>query len=138
MTGTSLAFLLFAIVTAGTPGPNNVMLTATGANFGFRRVCRICPISFGEAAASQWVNPKAWLVCIAAVGTYAIPGEALWARGLRFALLYFPAALACSATGRWRCFPCCRCCPWCCSRNSSATPATSDRVKITRLLIAYV
>ncbi len=28
---------LFAVVSTGTPGPNNVMLTASGANFGYRR-----------------------------------------------------------------------------------------------------
>ncbi|WP_394249272.1 LysE family translocator [Vibrio profundi] len=28
---------LFAIVMTGTPGPNNVMLTASGANFGYKR-----------------------------------------------------------------------------------------------------
>ena len=32
-----IAFTLFSIVTAVTPGPNNVMLTATGANVGIRR-----------------------------------------------------------------------------------------------------
>src|SRR3954462_2478040 len=32
-----LAFVLFAFATAGTPGPNNAMLLASGANFGFRR-----------------------------------------------------------------------------------------------------
>jgi threonine/homoserine/homoserine lactone efflux protein len=32
-----VAFTLFSIVTAVTPGPNNVMLTATGANVGIRR-----------------------------------------------------------------------------------------------------
>ncbi len=32
-----IAFTLFAIVTTVTPGPNNVMLTATGANVGMRR-----------------------------------------------------------------------------------------------------
>ena len=31
------AFLPFAIVTGFTPGPNNLMLAASGANFGFRR-----------------------------------------------------------------------------------------------------
>ena len=31
------AFLVFAIVTLFTPGPNNVMLMTTGLNFGFRR-----------------------------------------------------------------------------------------------------
>ena len=32
-----LAYFVFSIVTSVTPGPNNVMLTATGANFGIRR-----------------------------------------------------------------------------------------------------
>jgi threonine/homoserine/homoserine lactone efflux protein len=32
-----IAFVLFAVVTSITPGPNNVMLTATGANVGVRR-----------------------------------------------------------------------------------------------------
>jgi threonine/homoserine/homoserine lactone efflux protein len=31
------ALAVFAFVTSVTPGPNNVMLTASGANFGFRR-----------------------------------------------------------------------------------------------------
>ena len=32
-----LAYIVFSIVTSVTPGPNNVMLTATGANVGIRR-----------------------------------------------------------------------------------------------------
>ena len=32
-----LAVITFAMVTAFTPGPNNLMLAASGANFGFRR-----------------------------------------------------------------------------------------------------
>lgn len=32
-----LAFALFAFVTSVTPGPNNMMLLASGVNFGFRR-----------------------------------------------------------------------------------------------------
>ncbi|MCR8725212.1 LysE family translocator [Frigidibacter sp. SLM-1] len=32
-----LALALFAVVSVGTPGPNNVMLLASGANFGLRR-----------------------------------------------------------------------------------------------------
>lgn len=43
-----LAFVLFAFATAGTPGPNNMMLLASGANFGFRRtVLHILGISVG-------------------------------------------------------------------------------------------
>lgn len=36
-TATLAGFILFATVAAFTPGPNNVMLTASGANFGLRR-----------------------------------------------------------------------------------------------------
>jgi len=31
------ALVLFAFVSSATPGPNNLMLMASGANFGFRR-----------------------------------------------------------------------------------------------------
>lgn len=43
-----LSFVLFAFATAGTPGPNNMMLLASGANFGFRRtILHILGISAG-------------------------------------------------------------------------------------------
>jgi len=43
-----LAFVLFAFATAGTPGPNNMMLLASGANFGFRAtILHILGISVG-------------------------------------------------------------------------------------------
>ena len=32
-----LAFVVFAVVTSITPGPNNFMVLASGVNFGFRR-----------------------------------------------------------------------------------------------------
>ncbi|MET3665257.1 LysE family translocator [Caulobacter sp. 1776] len=129
-----LAFVLFAFATAGTPGPNNMMLLASGANFGFRRtvlhilgiscglgfmvlamglglggVFRAYPVlhevlrwvgaaymlwlawkiamsssvsdktlgkpmTFLQAAAFQWVNPKAWAMALGAVTTYAPEG----------------------------------------------------------------
>ena len=125
-----VSFLLFAIVAAITPGPSNVMLTATGANVGVRRglpcllgvtigmglmmflvsfglgslvlhnplMLKILnwggavfllwmawkiatatptavvpgskPIGFFGAAAFQWVNPKSWIVCTSAAGTF--------------------------------------------------------------------
>lgn len=40
MTYPSLALLLFAFVSSITPGPNNIMLMASGANFGFWRTGR--------------------------------------------------------------------------------------------------
>ena len=126
-----LALAAFAFVTSITPGPNNLMLMASGANFGLRRtvphmlgvglgfgfmvVCvglglaglfdavpaaravlavasvlyllwlawRIAtaaapeggeagrPMTFLQAAAFQWVNPKAWSMALSAVTLYA-------------------------------------------------------------------
>ncbi|WP_282604270.1 LysE family translocator [Pelagibius sp. Alg239-R121] len=131
----ALAFFLFAFVAAVTPGPSNVLLTATGANAGLQRglpclfgvvlgmgfmmavvafglgsvvldsprVLEVLkwggaafllwlawkiassnpseaqskqepqntkPIGFLGAASFQWVNPKSWLVCAGAAGTY--------------------------------------------------------------------
>lgn len=130
------ALIAFAFVSAATPGPNNIMLMASGANFGFRRTMphmlgvtlgfgfmvvmvglglvrlfdawppsylvlkvvsvvyllylawRIAnaappspgdeagvaagrPFTFLQAAAFQWVNPKAWAMALTAVAVYA-------------------------------------------------------------------
>lgn len=127
-----IAFIAFAFVTSVTPGPNNTMLLASGANFGLRRTLphmlgislglmllvlavglglgqlfeqvpqlysllryvgaayllylawkiarsgapdsqsgeRGKPFSFLQAAAFQWVNPKAWIMAIGAITTY--------------------------------------------------------------------
>lgn len=126
------ALALFAFVSSITPGPNNTMLLASGANFGIRRslphmlgvwigfmvLILSCglglgalfaafpplhaalklagglyllwlawkiarsdgigggassaqPMTFLQAAAFQWVNPKAWAMAIGAVATYA-------------------------------------------------------------------
>ena len=123
----------FALVTVITPGPNNLMLMTSGANFGFRRsiphmlgvglgfpmmilpvglgVMQIfdlwpathallmvaslaymlwlawkiahaapprgstetqgAPLTFLQAAAFQWVNPKAWSMALGAITLYA-------------------------------------------------------------------
>nr|WP_073101607.1 LysE family translocator [Pollutimonas bauzanensis] len=126
-----LSLALFAFVSSITPGPNNVMLTASGATFGYRRTlphmlgisagvalmlllvgaglgtvfeampmlytalkyagaayllylawriaraggvdgaaARSKPFTFLEAAAFQWVNPKAWIMAVGIVATY--------------------------------------------------------------------
>lgn len=126
------ALSLYAFVTSVTPGPNNVMLMASGANFGFARTVphmlgvgigfgvmvflvgvglmgvfqaiphsdlalkvlsvvymlylawKIAsasgiddgpkssrPMTFLQAAAFQWVNPKAWSMALAAISLYA-------------------------------------------------------------------
>ncbi len=150
----AIAFVLFAIVAAITPGPSNLILTSTGATVGVLRglPClfgvaigmglmlflvafglgslvlaspvmllglKWCGIGFllwlswkiatagrsaatGEkafvgfwrAAAFQWVNPKSWLVCASAVGTYlqADAGSA-FQQSLAFGMLFVLAAL---------------------------------------------
>jgi threonine/homoserine/homoserine lactone efflux protein len=129
-----LPFVTYTFVMSITPGPNNVMLTAAGANFGFRRtlphmlgigcgfvvqllaVCaglaalfarwpqlqsamawvgaayllylgwrmigrhdgqlraNLRPVSFLQAAAFQFLNPKAWVMNLTAV-TLFLPRE---------------------------------------------------------------
>ncbi|MHA3976298.1 LysE family translocator [Halovulum sp. GXIMD14794] len=137
-----LALAAFAFVTSITPGPNNLMLMASGANFGLRRTLphmlgvglgfmlmlllvgvglaqvferyplardllralsvtyllylawKIAnaappeageaqgrPITFLQAAAFQWVNPKAWAMALTAVTVHA-PGHGLGAVAL--------------------------------------------------------
>jgi threonine/homoserine/homoserine lactone efflux protein len=155
--GHAVAFLLFAVVAAGTPGPSNVLLTATGANVGVVRglpclfgvtigmgvmlaavtaglggvvlanplVMRALhwagaafllwlawkiassrsaismgdarPVGFGGAAAFQWVNPKSWLVCASAAGTYLRPeaGGAIAQAVLLGALFVVAASPSC-------------------------------------------
>ncbi len=134
-----LALLGFAFVTSVTPGPNNMMLLASGVNFGLRRtvphmlgisighsamvflvglglasvfkawppaltVLKVVsvgymlwlawkiahaaapgggggaarPMTFLEAAAFQWVNPKAWAMALGAVAAY-VPEPSVWA-----------------------------------------------------------
>ena len=134
-----LALLGFAFVTSVTPGPNNMMLLASGVNFGFRRTVphmlgisvghslmvflvgmglagvfrtwppaltllkvasvgymlwlawkiarsgapgegqtKARPMSFLQAAAFQWVNPKAWAMALGAVAAY-VTQPSVWA-----------------------------------------------------------
>jgi threonine/homoserine/homoserine lactone efflux protein len=131
-------FLVFALVASITPGPNNLMLMASGATFGLKRtlphlagvvlgfgamsvavglglaevlkasplvfavlrwgaaayilyiawrmvtakgpgvaVTGEKPMSFLGAVAFQWINPKAWVMALGAVGTYAEHGRFL-------------------------------------------------------------
>lgn len=136
-----IAIVAFAFVSSITPGPNNLMLLASGANFGFRRtiphmlgigighmlmvflvgaglirvfdiwpvthsvlkavsvayllwlawkIANAAPVKPGEAtgrpftflqaAAFQWVNPKAWTMALTAITVYA-PDRSLAAIG---------------------------------------------------------
>jgi threonine/homoserine/homoserine lactone efflux protein len=144
-----LAFALFACVASITTGPNNMMMLASGVNFGFARsVPHLLGISLGfgvmvaatglglytvlaryptlyeamrwvgaayllwlawqlarsramksdaarpvepmrflAAAAFQWVNPKAWVMAVAAISNY-LPAEHSWVHVLLIALLF--------------------------------------------------
>jgi threonine/homoserine/homoserine lactone efflux protein len=155
-----LAFIAFAFVTSVTPGPNNMMLLASGVNFGLRRslphmfgislgfmllvasvglglgqlfeqvpllysVLRYLgaayllylawkiansgapssqasttakPFSFLQAAAFQWVNPKAWIMAIGAITTYT-PHENFVSNVLLIAALF--ALVNCPSVGLW-------------------------------------
>ena len=141
------ALVAFCFVGVITPGPNNLMLMASGANFGFRRtvphmfgvglgmpilttlvgvgIMRVFeiwplvqqvllvlsvlyllwlawkianaappaeaeagqagrPLTFLQAAAFQWVNPKAWFMALSAITLYAggrDPVAILWVAG---------------------------------------------------------
>lgn len=146
------ALITFAFVTSITPGPNNLMLMASGINFGFRRtlphmmgvgigftfmiaiigiglkevfdafpiayeILKIIsiiflsylawkianaaplkkknnvensrPLNFLQAAAFQWVNPKAWIMSVSAIGTYTTDDQTFL--GMIFVALIFGA-----------------------------------------------
>jgi threonine/homoserine/homoserine lactone efflux protein len=149
--------VIFGIIAAVTPGPNNVMLTATGLNFGVRRgvphLLGVCigfpvmlaligvgfgalfqiypllhevikvvgviyllylawkiaraegakndaaadrPIGFWQAAAFQWINPKAWVMGSSALAAYtSLDGNFFLQVAIvciSFALITFPCA----------------------------------------------
>lgn len=132
-----LAITAFALASLFTPGPNNLMLLASGANYGLRRTvphllgvatgfplmavgvglglaaifqavpvletvlkvlavlfllwlawkvataappgdatARGRPLTYLQALAFQWVNPKAWAMALGAMGAYAATGGA--------------------------------------------------------------
>lgn len=150
-------FLVFAVSSLFTPGPNNIMLTASGANFGFRRsvphilgvdigfsfmtfavgvglgaafeaadtlqtvmrwlgaaflvylglriamsgraetgAARGRPFRFYEAAAFQWVNPKAWAMAVGAYAAFAPPDVPAWTAAAAFAGVFFFVGLVSS------------------------------------------
>ena len=154
------AFIGFAFVTSITPGPNNMMLLASGVNFGVRRtvphmlgisigflllvvavglgldqlfhafpftyqalrylgaayllylawgIARAGapqangrgsgkPFSFLQAAAFQWVNPKAWIMAIGAITTYT-PQQGFAGNVLLIAVLF--AVVNLPSVGFW-------------------------------------
>ena len=49
---------------------------------------------FVGAALFQWVNPKAWLVCVGAMSTYLSPGQGLVVQATTFAMVFLVAGFA--------------------------------------------
>jgi threonine/homoserine/homoserine lactone efflux protein len=162
-------FLVFAIVSSATPGPNNLMMMASGSIHGLKRTlphmagvvlgfgamtfliglsvagvskilpwlypilrwgaaayilylawrlatakgagtasAAVRPMSFLGAVAFQWINPKAWVMALGAVTTYAEHGRLLADAALiaaTFMLVNVPCALTWTAFGvnirRW-------------------------------------
>jgi len=158
-----LSLIAFAFVTSVTPGPNNLMLMASGANFGFRltvphmlgislghalmvflvgvgvagifltypplglalKVASAAymlwlawkiahasapkegaakgqPMTFLQAAAFQWVNPKAWAMALTATSVY-LPDRSLTALALVavvFASVNLPSVSVWTAIGQ--------------------------------------
>jgi len=158
-----LALLGFAFVTSVTPGPNNMMLLASGVNFGLRRtvphmigisvghsvmvflvglgvagvflahpvaltalkvaavgymlwlawkIARSSapgegraagrPMTFLQAAAFQWVNPKAWAMALGAVAAY-VPAPSVGSYAAVagvFALVNLPSVAVWAAAGQ--------------------------------------
>jgi len=158
-----LAFVAFCFVSSATPGPNNLMLMASGANFGVRRTIphwlgigvgftamvivvglglmqvfemfpiiyqgmkilsaafllylawKIAnaapmretgkagnPMTFLQAAAFQWVNPKAWAMALTAISIYS-PSNSVLAvviTALIFGLVNLPSCSIWMFVGR--------------------------------------
>lgn len=156
-----LALAGFAFVTSATPGPNNMMLMASGANFGLRRtlphmlgvslgfgvmvvllglgVDRLIattpglaqalkwlsliymlwlawkiasaggpatqragarPLTFLQAAAFQWVNPKAWAMALGALSAYAAGVGGALVVGAVFVMVNLPTVSIWAAMGQ--------------------------------------
>lgn len=158
------ALVMFAAVMSFTPGPNNLMVLASGVHFGLRRTLphlsgisagvaalllavgfglhevllrwpaiftavkyvgaayllwlafqiarsgpigeagaegKARPMSFIEAAAFQWINPKAWVMGVGAMATYTV--EAHYALTVVVIAATF-AAICFPATGIWTVF----------------------------------
>ncbi|MGD2173165.1 MAG: LysE family translocator [Gammaproteobacteria bacterium] len=158
-----LSFVVFGVIAAVTPGPNNVMLTTTGLNFGVRRgvphllgICigfpvmlaliglgfgtlfeiypilheiirivgivylvylawriamtrggverieRSKPINFWQAAAFQWVNPKAWVMGSSALAAYTSLDSNFFVQVAIICVTFFFITLPCA--GAWLVF----------------------------------
>lgn len=182
-----LALILFVIATSITPGPNNILILASGVNYGIKRslphyfginvgfpvviiaaglgagllfkqfpvlhtvlkvvgvcyllylACKVAtastnklntekkkPFTFIQAALFQWVNPKAWIMAIGAVVTFASAGGnyALQVGTITLAFILF--GLPC--TGLWLLF----------GASLKNLLSNSNRIRIFNLVMALL
>ena len=157
-----IALIGFAFASSITPGPNNLMLMASGANYGLRRtvphmlgislghafmvvmvgvvllrvfetypvlntVLKVLsatymiwlawkianavpaeakkvegkPFTFLQAAAFQWVNPKAWFMAITAISAYAPQDRGILAGSLLVAVVFSATNLPSVTVWAW-------------------------------------
>jgi threonine/homoserine/homoserine lactone efflux protein len=59
------------------------------------------PLGFLGAAAFQWVNPKAWMIALAAVPAFTVPGEAVLPQALLIAGVFALVSLPCLFLWAW-------------------------------------
>jgi len=52
-------------------------------------------LGFFGAMAFQWVNPKAWMICLGAAGAFMVPDGSVLAQGLTIGLVFLAVALPC-------------------------------------------
>lgn len=158
-----ISLFVFVIAASFTPGPNNIMLTASGVNFGFKRTIphmlgiivgfpvmlllvgvglgqifilypqlhdvlkwlgsayllflawkiataaqpkqgkkEAKPFSFLQAALFQWVNPKGWIMSVAALANYTSVDGNYLIQTLLVACVFFLISLG--ATSAWTFF----------------------------------
>ena len=59
------------------------------------------PMTFIQAVLFQWINPKAWIMCIGAVVTYTVADGSYFYQVLVIALLFFVFGSPCTITWLW-------------------------------------
>jgi threonine/homoserine/homoserine lactone efflux protein len=53
------------------------------------------PLGFRGAALFQWVNPKAWMICAAAMPAFTRPGEPILPQALAISLVFTAVSMPC-------------------------------------------
>lgn len=59
------------------------------------------PLGFWGAAAFQWVNPKAWMIVLAALPAFTTPGQPILPQALLIALVFALVSMPCLLFWAW-------------------------------------